>query len=403
MSDNEILHSYLRLAFHTNRHFPGFIDAYFGEPATKERALDEPLMEPAELVVECTALLEFLGSLDLPEYRKNYLQKQAVAMHTIARKLGGEDIRYEDEVALCFDIVPERLPEVMFETAIAELDILLPGSGSVRERMAAYRANYVIDRDQARRAIDLMLHECRQRTLAFVDLPPDETVEISFVQDQPWSGYNWYLGNARSRVDINTDLPIQANDLLNLVAHEAYPGHHTEHCIKGERLFRGRGYRELSIQLINTPECVIHEGIATLAESMIFPDSEAAEWKQAVLYPSIGLNGDAARDGAIQERTTSLRAVAGNAALRRHADGESAETVVDYLATYTLRSTDEARHRFSFIDDPLWRPYVFTYHVGGDLIGRWLDASTSGERQTRFTRLLSEQVTPSQIRGELPI
>ncbi len=392
---------YLRIAFHIDRHFPGFIYAYFGDPSTKDRAVAEPHMEPAELVAECAGLLDSLGLLGLPESRKNYLQKQIVAMHTIARKLGGEDIRYEEEVALCFDIVPERSPESRFDSAIAELDALLPGSRSVQERMAAYRANYVIDRDQARKAIDLILQECRKRTLGFVDLPAEESVEIGFVQNQPWSGYNWFLGNGRSRVDINTDLPIQANDLLNLVAHEAYPGHHTEHCIKGERLYRDRGFREMSIQLINTPECVIHEGIATLAESMIFPDGEAAEWKQTILYPAIGISGDAATDIAIQQLTTSLRAVAGNAALRRHADGESAETVVDYLATYTLRSTEEARHRFSFIDDPLWRPYVFTYHVGRELIGQWLDSGTKAERESRFAWLLSEQVTPSCIRGDL--
>ncbi|MDP9357730.1 MAG: hypothetical protein M3R02_21060, partial [Chloroflexota bacterium] len=72
--------------------------------------------------------------------------------------------------------------------------------------------------------------------------------------------YNWYLGQSRSRVEINTDLPIRANALTGLICHEAYPGHHTEWTLKEHHLYRGRGLGEFSIQLIHTPEAVIAEG-----------------------------------------------------------------------------------------------------------------------------------------------
>jgi hypothetical protein len=59
--------------------------------------------------------------------------------------------------------------------------------------------------------------------------------------------------------------------------------------------------------------------------------------------------------------------------------------------------------------DPLWRAYVFTYHVGYDLLGAWIDRDdessqsdgTGNQRQARFVRLLEEQMTPSAIRSEL--
>ena len=83
---------------------------------------------------------------------------------------------------------------------------------------------------------------CRRRRLAragyraraahLFGLPGDEDLRVSLVRDQPWGAYNWYDGGLRSRVDINTDLPIRASDLVHTVAHETFPGHHLEHAWK---------------------------------------------------------------------------------------------------------------------------------------------------------------------------
>jgi hypothetical protein len=396
---------YLQIAFQIDRHFPGFIDAYFGDPTARERALAGPKTEGADLAQQARDLVARIQSSDLPanlpEQRRTYLEKQTVAMETIARKLAGEEIPYEEEVERCFDIVPERIPDTVFEEAIAELGRILPGSGDVLERMTAFREDYALDRERARTAIDLILEETRARTRAFVDLPDEESVEIVFVEDKPWRGYNWYLGNARSRVEINTDVPIHAHTLVDLVAHESYPGHHTEHCLKGDVLYRRQGYDEMSIQLINSPESVIHEGIATLAKATIFPGDEAVHWKAETLYPAIGIDRDPALDEQVERLDSALRGASGNGALMRHVDGASEDTVISYLSTYGLRTEEESRHRLRFIDDPLWRPYIFTYHVGRDLLGAWLDQAPEAERRERFRWLLTEQVTPSDIRSRI--
>jgi hypothetical protein len=320
-------------------------------------------------------------------------------MLATCRRLAGDELPYREEVQDCFDILPERTPEATFGAAIAELDALLPGDGDVPARMIAWRDRYVIPVETARRVIDLIADETRRRTAAFVALPPGESVEFAFVQDQPWSGYNWYLGDARSRVEINTDTPIRAHQLAGLVAHEAYPGHHTEHALKEIHLYRERGYGEHAIQLLNTPECVISEGIATLAESVIFTPEELAEWLAAEVYPAAGVSGDPEREAAIFRAQRALRAVGANAALLLHEAGASEDEVVAYLMRYGLRPEAEARHSLSFIRDPLWRAYIFTYHVGRDLLGAWLDAAPAAERPARFRTLLTEQIAPSQVRA----
>ena len=76
----------------------------------------------------------------------------------------------------------------------------------------------------------------------------------------------------------------------------------------------------------------------------------------------------------------NLRAVASNAALRLHRDGQPEREVVQYLQHYGLATEAEATKRFSFINDRLWRPYVFTYSVGRELMSAWLDRLPEASR-----------------------
>jgi hypothetical protein len=349
------------------------------------------------LLVRARELADAIVAADLIDSRRDFVAAQVGAMVTICRKLAGEPIDYVDEVRTLFDVEPAFTPEAAFDTAIAELDDLLPGEGDVRERMIAWRTGYVVDVETARQMVALILAETRRRTAAFVALPPGEEVEVAFVHDKPWSGYNWYLGDYRSRVEVNTDLPIHAHSLVALVAHEGYPGHHTEHALKEQILYRDHGYGEHAIQLINTPECVISEGIATLAETVVFPEGEGARWQAEHLYPLAAISGDPEREARIARAQATLRAVSGNAALLLHQEGRTDEEVLAYLMRYALRAENEARQSLRFISDPLWRAYTFTYHVGRDLLRRWLDLAPQPERQSRFLLLLIGQITPSRV------
>jgi hypothetical protein len=388
---------YARLSFAIERHVPGFIDAYLG-PDDLRAALDPgPTGYPQAhaLVTATRELLARIPMLDATEGRKGYLTKQVEAMLATARRVAGEELPYREEVRLLFDIEPVATPAGVYDAAIADLETLLPGDGPIAERLIAWRQSYAIPPETARRLVDIILPELRARTQEFVDLPEGESIEIRMVQDQPWSGYNWYLGNGRSRVDLNTDLPIYAYRLTDLLAHEGYPGHHTEHALK-ERLYTEQGLGEHALQLINTPECVISEGIATLAEKMLFDPNELVRFRRERVYPAAGISGDTEREVAIGTALRILRSVPGNAALLLHEEGRDPQDVVAYLQRYGLVAEAEARQRLRFIADPLWRAYIFTYHVGYELISGWLD-QVPAERHGRFRTLLTEHVYPSQI------
>ena len=397
-----IISEYLSLGLTIERSFPGFVDAYSGDPVLKEAADTGDAPDPVALLERVRAFADALADAPIEPERIVFLQAQARAMTTVARLLAGESIPYTEEVASMFDIDPAFTPESVFEAAIAELDDLLPGSGEVRDRMVAWRDRTIVSPEVARQLIDRISAETKARTGNLIDLLDEDEVEFRMVSDQPWGGYNWFLGNGKSRVEINTDLPIRASGLLDLIAHEAHPGHHTEHSLKEHHLYRGKGWGEYAIQLIDTPECVISEGIATLAASFIFDENEGAEWMASEIYPMAGLPADPAREAGISRASAALRAVGANAALLIHDRGATEDEVVDYFMKYGLDDERRARHRLSFINDPLWRAYIFCYHAGRDLLSEWLDQSGDRtERNDRIRRLMIEPVTPGVIANRI--
>jgi hypothetical protein len=390
MTIDSISSRYIGLAFDIEAHVEGFVDAYFGPPELKQRPTSRT---PAEIVAEIAALRTEITLSDYPAQRRGYLDVQLRGMEATARRLGGEEMAFRDEVRAYFDIEPVYTPEAVFEAANAELESLLPGDGPLTERLHAWRAQFEVTPEVARRMIDTIAAEARRRTAELITLPEGDEVRFELVRDKPWSGYNWYLGGGRSLVEINTDLPIKANALLDLVCHEAYPGHHTEHALKEQRLYRERGWGEQAIQLINTPECVIAEGIATLAARMIFGD-ELHAWEAEHLYPLAGISGDPEREARIARAQWHLRAISGNAAIMLHEQGADPQDAVRYIIRYGLRSEREARQNLRFISTPLWRAYIFTYFIGRQLLGDWI---ARGNPRERFRTLLTEQVYPSML------
>jgi hypothetical protein len=100
---------------------------------------------------------------------------------------------------------------------------------------------------------------------------------------------------------------------------------------------------------------------------------------------------------AISLERERLSAISGNAAIRRHVDGESHEEVATYLRDVGRYPATRAEKALEIIEDPLLRTYYFAYAEGEALIRRWLEAVAEPERAARFRRLLHEQLTPAAV------
>jgi len=393
---DEIGDRYLRLALHLDRHFEGFVDAYFGPPDLKNEILANELRSLEALADDAQQLLHAVDASVTDAKRKGFLQKQVQAMAAVVRNLSGDKMDFVQEVELYFDITPAMVDEATFEAAHAELDGLLPGDGSLIERSIAWREKQNLQPDKILPVFELALHETRSRTQELFDLPPGEDLTLQLVQDQPWGAYNWYLGEFRSRIDLNTDLPIKVDMAVPLIAHEAYPGHHTEHAIKEQLLYKRLGRPEHAVQLLLAPECVISEGIADNAQAILFDDAQLGDFMQDRLYPLAALADlDCETQLRIDHAREALAGVSGNAALLLHRDGWPPDQVQAYLERYSLRTPEEASHSMRFLTNPLFRSYVFNYAMGKALLAPLLDGP---DAVSNFGRLLSESFTPSEVR-----
>jgi hypothetical protein len=405
---------YLRLALRLDQHLPGFVDGYFGPAALKAQVDLEPIRPPGVLASDAAVLRARLAHEVGEPDRLAWLNAQLVAIEANARSLvealaGYTGQAYLDHVRRCFDWLPERRPDALFAEARAEVDRLLPGRGSTIERLATWDAGLVVPAERLEPLVDWLLAVLRERARITFGLPDGEALRVGLVSGQPWAAYNWYDGALRSRIDLNIDLPIRAPDLIGLLAHEAYPGHHLEHAWKEARLVRHDGRLESSVLLINTPECLISEGLADLGRRFGVSSEREPELlvellDRAQLAPrSDGLTtAELARiASAMREPRQRLGEFAVNAAFRRHVDGADHETVRAEFGQTALLTPERAEKRLEFIEHPLWRTYIFVYSEGEALLGRWLELVPEADQADRFRRLLVEQLTPATVAGDL--
>ena len=391
---------YVRLGLRFDRIEPGFVDAYTGDPRIRAAVLDEPAPTPQGLGNQARGLLRELRATDLAADRVEYLRAQLTGLECSARKISGEPVRFLDEVRSYFQVDVALGDPAAYAAAHAELDELLPGNGTLAERYADHRRREECPPDRLAEAVAALSSALRERVQGRYGLPEVETVRYEVVTDQPWSGFNYYEGGYRSRVAINADLPHRLGQLPHLVAHEAYPGHHTEHCRKERGLVERAARLEHTVFLVNTPECLMAEGLADLGVEASVGEGWGP-WTAEVLG-DLGLR----LDGHLTERVTAaaapLNQVRQDAAILLHDRGADADEVVGYLQRWSLASADRARQQLRFLTHPLWRAYISTYVEGFDLLSRWLAARPAGQDVAdRFVRLLDEPLTPAVVAGEL--
>lgn len=394
--DPSLPERYVRLSLAFDRLEEGFVDAYTGPPRWRAEVADEPAPHAADLVRQADALLAEVGSSGLPDDRQAWLRGQLVALRTSARVMAGEPVGFVQQVTDYFQVVPTLGDQDAYADAHRALERLLPGDGPLAERVEAHRTRTAVPPELVPAAVEAVSSVLRDVVRRSIGLPEGETVDYQVVTDKPWAGFNYYRGDLRSEVAVNADLPIALAALPELVAHESYPGHHTEHCRKETTL---ADRPEARVFVVNTPECLVAEGLADLGLRGL--GMQAFDWTD--LWADLGLRHDEELSQALAAAAAPLGAVRQDAALLLHDRGAPVEEVEAYLARWALMGPDRASASVRFLTDPLWRAYISTYVEGERLLGRWLDEGEAAGEPVglRFGRLLDEAITPAAVAAEL--
>jgi hypothetical protein len=403
-----IARDYVLLSLTIGEKEPGYIDAYYGPPDLQAKAkADAPSASLEALSARTEALgkraaamaSEDGGQAEMDARRARFLVAQLTAAATRLRMLRGEKLAFADEAEGLFGVRPQLKPLASFDPLLARIETLVPGAGPLSERVERFADRFTIPKQQLKPVFDAAIAECRRRTLQHIKLPANERFDMAFVTGKSWSGYNYYQGNAHSRIEINTDLPIRISRAVDLGCHEGYPGHHVLNALLEEKLTKGKGWIEFSVYPLYSPQSLLAEGSANYGIELAFPGTEQLSFETATLYPLAGLpTAEAARYLDLAKAMKDLAGARFTIA-RDYLEGRiNRQQAVALSQKYQLLSKERAEKGLDFTDQ--YRSYVINYGLGLDMVRADVEKAGADPkaRWARMEQLLSEPTLPGDLR-----
>ncbi len=399
---------YVKLVLAVGQHDADYVDAFYGPEEWKKEAeaSKKPLVaidSEAAAAEKDLAGITFKPARDgeMWTLRHQYLARQLASLRSRVAMLNGKKLTFDEESKALYDAVAPVIPESEFQAVLAQLSAKLPGEGSLIERYDNYKQGFVIPKSRLDRVFQEAIRGCRSRMPATVDLPFTERFTVEYVTGKSWSGYNWYQGNFRSLIQVNTDLPIYIDRAVDLACHEGYPGHHVYNALLEKHLVKDRGWIEYTVYPLFSPQSLIAEGTANYGIEVAFTPADRLRFESEVLFPIAGL--DPAR---VVEYYSVLALVdrlsyAGNEAARQYLDGKIDRAgAVAWLEKYAMYTKPRAEQRLKFIEQ--YRSYVINYNLGKDLVRAYVEKKMGRERTPlrrwrEFTALLSSPRLPSGL------
>jgi hypothetical protein len=401
-----IARDYVLLSLEIGEKEEGYIDAYYGPSELQEQAkveaaklsLPELAQRTKDLQARVAAVQADGDSLDARRVR--FLAAQLTAAATRLRMMQGEKLSFADEARGLFGVVPELKPLESYDSVLAKIEGLVPGSGPLPERVEAFQNRFNIPTGRLKPVFDAAIAECKRRTLEHIALPKNESFTMEFVTGKSWSGYNYYKGNAHSLIQVNTDLPIRISRAVDLGCHEGYPGHHVLNALLEEKLTKGKNWIEFSVYPLYSPQSLIAEGSANYGIDLAFPGDDQLKFETATLYPLAGLpTAEAGKYLALSKAMHDL-AGARMTIARDYLDGKiSRAQAVQLSQKYQLQSKERAEKSLDFTDQ--YRSYVINYGLGQDMVRAYVEAAGTDPkaRWARMEKILSEPTLPSDLKG----
>jgi hypothetical protein len=399
---DDMAREYLFLELSMAQHDPAHVDAYFGPEELRAAAADQALSLD-EILAASGSLAARLANVDaggdkMLAMRIDGLIARLQALDTRIAINQGDYLSFDDESAAIFGSRAPVYDAAHFQVILDKIDALLPGDGPLASRVEAFNSRFVIPLDRMDDVFQAAMGECRRRTLAHIELPEGESFAIEYVTDKPWTGYNWYQGNAHSLIQLNTDLPMDISRAVDLGCHEGYPGHHTFNALLEEKLVRDKGWIEYSLYPLFSPQSLIAEGSGNYGIDLAFPGEERMAFEKEVLFPLAGLDaGNADLYYAVGELVAQLN-FAGNEAARAYLNGGmTRDEAAQWLQDYAMSPEDKALQRIRFFDT--YRSYVINYNHGKALVADYVERGDPDleERWARFEKLLSSPMLPRDL------
>lgn len=386
---DSISDQYVALALEIGSYDTDFIDAYYGPVDWQRNSKSDESLPYEELKWQSTKLFNELKTLDNMAFsevellRYRYLTKQIEALRTKLDNMSGKILPFDVESLRLYDVVAPQISLQEFDTLLKDLDALVPGEGELSERYEAYAKDFIIPPDKVDTVFRAAIAEAKKRVIKHISLPENESFELEYVTDQPWSGYNWYKGGGHSLIQINRDFPIYIERAIDLACHEGYPGHHVYNVMLEKAMVIDRQWNEFQVYPLFSPQSFIAEGTANYGIKMVFSPEERLRFEKEVLFPLAGINPQKVEKYyRIQEIRDELLSAQIQIA-RAYLNGQlSAKETISSLQKYLQYEASRANQRIEFFDR--YRSYVINYTLGSELVEEHVNAGVEGDERSRW-------------------
>ena len=381
---NYLAENYVRLGLTIGLYDADFVDAYYGPDSLKPAISKSSIFPKDSLLNLVTELRSSLKNSteklnDSSKVRARWMSQQLLAFDRRIRIYSGEFKTFDEESKELFGISAPVYPEEHYKLLLDTLNQLLPGKGTVQDRFQNLANRFIIPENKLDTIFKTTIAEARKSTKAYYSLPETETFTIEYVKDKPWSGYNWYKGNYTSLIQINTDTRIFIERAIDVGSHESYPGHHVYNMLLEKNLYQDKGWVEISLYPLFSPQSFIAEGSANSGIDLVFPGDKKIRFAKEKLLPLAGLDttfiGIYFKSLAIRGKLNYARNEAARGIVNQTMNDQQA---LDWLMNYCLYNKETALKSISFIKK--YRSYVINYNYGQDLVRNYIELNETDSK-----------------------
>lgn len=403
---NALAEKYVRLGLTIGQYDSDFVDAYYGPDSLKPLNRKQDLFPKDSLLKSVNSLRSQLQEIskslnDSAKLRAAWMSKQLLAFDRRIRIFSGEFQSFDKESVELFGVSAPIYPETHYQNLLDSMDNLLPGIGNVQTRFQKLANQFIIPKDKLDTVFKITIAEARRKTKEHYNLPADESFSIEYVNNKPWSGYNWYQGNFKSIIQINTDTQIFLERVIDVGSHESYPGHHVYNMLLEKNLYRDKGWIEISLYPLFSPQSFIAEGSANYGVDLAFPTEDKIQFAKETILPlaqvdttNISLYFKAL---AIRSNLNYARNEAGRGLINGNMNEKQA---LDWMMKYCLYNEETALKSISFIRK--YRSYIINYNYGMDLVKQYVETKLGEDKSLNkqwkvFEYLLSNPISTDDL------
>lgn len=315
---------------------------------------------------------------DISLLRKNYQLAILNSLKYRIKFLKGDKVDFLKECEKIYQYKPSLRPISYYDSLLVELDSLIPGEGNLTDRYSKYRNKFIVNNDHLDGSFRKALDYAALKTKEYIEMPIEEGVTIEYMEGAPWSAYNWYKGNYNSLIQVNKSVDIHFEKILDLAAHESYPGHHVYYTKREKNFYKDSGFVEFSIYPLYSPVSFLAEGTAEYGIDLVFPENEKIDY----IYNNLVNDEEVSKDDlkkyiSILDIFEKLDEVIINIS-QKYLDGEiRIEEAVRMLRKYGLESEISAIRRMNFVRR--YRSYIINYTLGKRFVKNYIEKHADSE------------------------